>query len=248
MLALIVGCAALFYLFIALERRAEHSLIPLGLFKHASFVRAILSLIVFGVVIGPGALFLTLYLQNINRFDPLITGISYLPQELALLVAATLAGRSVSRFGTRSVLVVALLSFAAGAIWLVRLDPAGGYAGTVLPALLFFGVGIGCCNVAGMIAATEGLPHQMHGVSAGIWNTGLQVGTALGLAVLTSVAETRTATLLNASPEIDTAFATVAGYRLAFLVGAAIALLGVAAMFIVGRPEVIDTTLPGQER
>lgn len=158
-----------------------------------------------------------------------------MPQEFALPVAATLAGRYVSRLGTRSVLAVSLVSFGIGAAWLAFLDPKGGYVGTVLPALVFFGIGIGSGNVAGMIAATEGLPQQMHGASTGLWSTGLQVGTALGLAVLTAVAEMRTATLLNAFPDMDMAVATVAGYRLAFIVGAAIALLGVASLFAIGR-------------
>lgn len=248
MLALIAGSAALFYLFFSMERRTEHPLIPRGLFKHASFVRALLSLTVFGAIIGPGALFLTLYLQNINHLDPLLTGLSYLPQEIALPVAATLAGRYVGRFGTRNVLVVSLLSFAVGAAWLVSLDPAGDYVGTVLPGLIFFGIGIGSGNVAGMIAATEGLPQHMHGASTGIWNTGLQVGTALGLAVLTAIAEMRTATLMSTSPEIDLAVATVAGYRLAFVLAAAVALLGIAAVFFVGRRQLNGAPALTQDR
>ncbi len=234
---LVVGSAALFYLFIALERRTGNALIPPGLLRRASLVRAVLGVVVFGVIIGPSALFLTLYLQNINHFDPLLTGLSYMPQEAALPLAAILAGRYVSRFGSRNVLVVSMLCFAMGAAWLGRLPEAGGYVHTVLPALIFLGFGIGTGNVAGMIAATEGLPQRLHGVSTGIWNTGLQIGTALGLAVLTAVAEARTTTLLTTSPGTDVAGATVAGFRLAFLVGAALALLGVAAMFVVGRRE-----------
>ena len=134
-------------------------------------------------------------------------------------------------------MVLSLLSFGAGAAWLMVLDPAGGYAGTVLPALILFGLGIGTGNVAGMVAATEGLPQHMHGASTGISNTGVQVGTALGLAVLTAVAEMRTAALLSVSPEIDVATATVAGYKAAFLVGASVALVGIVALLMVGRRE-----------
>lgn len=243
MLGLIVGCVVLLGLFVTMERRAKHSLIPRGLFEHASFVRAIIGLVVFGVIIGPSALFLTLYLQNINGFDPLLTGLSYLPQEVALPIAAILAGRHVSRLGTRNVLAISLVCFATGAAWLVWLDPAGGYVGVVLPALIFYGIAIGAGNVAGMIAATEGLPQHMHGASTGIWNTGGQVGTALGLAVFTAIAEGRTATLLAASPNIDPAVATVSGYQLAFLVGSAVALAGTIALFVVGRGRSRETAV-----
>lgn len=244
MVGLFAGCAGLFYLFIAIERRAEHSLIPSGLFKHASFLRALISSTIFGIIIGPSALFLTLYLQNINQLNPLLTGLSYMPQEIALPIAAIWAGRYLSRFGTQRILATSLLCFTVGAAWLVGLDPSGGYVGTVLPALIFFGLGIGFGNVAGMVAATEGLPQHMHGASTGIWNTGVQVGTALGLAVLTAVAEMRTAALLNASPEMNAAVATVSGYRSAFLVGTSIALLGVVSLFIVGRRQLDRVGVP----
>lgn len=248
MLALIAGSAALFAAFAAMERRADHALVPFGLLKQATFLRALIGAVVFGAIIGPAALFLTLYLQNIHQFDPLVTGLSYLPQEAALPFGAAFAGRYVSRLGTRPVLAASLFCFAAGAAWLGRLDPMGGYVETVVPALIFFGVGIGCCNVAGMIGATEGLPRHMHGASTGVWNTGLQVGSALGLAVLTALAEMRTAALLNASPGIDLAAATVAGYRLASLAGAALALAGAAALFQVGRRRWIAAPLRRSER
>lgn len=248
MIAFLTGSAALFGLFIVLERRAAHSLIPTGLLKHASLLRAVIGLVVFGAILGPSALFLTLYLQNINGFDPLVTGLSYLPQEIALPFAAAFAGRSISRLGTRRVLVISLLSFGAGAAWLMQLDPAGGYVGTVLPALILFGLGIGTGNVAAMVAATEGLPQHMHGASTGIANTGGQVGTALGLAVFTAVAEMRTAALLNASPEIDMARATVGGYTTAFLAGVVVAFVGIAGLFIVGRQQSVDATMLGHDR
>lgn len=235
MLALLAGCAIAFLLFVVVERRAEHPLIPRGLFRHTPFVQGLVSHTVFGLVIGPSALFLTLYLQNINGFGPLSTGLAYLPQEVTLPVAALLAGRYVSRLGTRNALVTSLACFGLGAVWLGQLAPAGGYFATVLPALLLFGFGIGIGNVAGMIAATEGMRQGMHGASTGILSTGLQVGTALGLAVLSAVAESRTAALLNGAAVADPAVAVVSGYRLAFLVAAAGASLGIVAVVLLER-------------
>src|SRR5690625_3356476 len=136
LLVLLATSAVLLALFVVVERRAEHALIPRGLFRHTSFVKGLLSHTVFGLVIGPGALFLTLYLQNINGFGPLATGLAYLPQEVTLPVAALLAGRYVSRLGTRNALVISLACFGLGALWLGQLFPDGGYLATVLPALL----------------------------------------------------------------------------------------------------------------
>ena len=166
---LLAVCVALFYVLVQMERRAANPLIPKGLFRHMPLVRALLGSSIFGAIIGPSALFLTLYLQNINQLDPLRTGFAYLPQEVTVFLSANLAGRYVSRFGTRNVLAMGLLSFAIGAAWLMQLAASGGYADTVLPALLFLGFGIGSVNVAGTIAATEGVPQLMHGASTGIW-------------------------------------------------------------------------------
>ncbi len=243
-LGLLAACAVLFYWLVQVERRTANPLIPKGLFQHIPLVRAVLGACIFGAIIGPSALFLTLYLQNIHQLDSLRTGLAYLPQEITVFLSANLAGHYVSRFGTRNVLAMGLLSFAIGAAWLMQLAAAGGYATTVLPALLFLGFGIGSVNVAGTIAATEGLPQLMHGASTGIWNTGSQVGTALGLAVFTAVAESRTAALLGASGALDVAAATVAGYRLAFGASAVVALLGIAALFVIGRRRLRDETVP----
>lgn len=240
---LFIVCAALFYLLIRMERRSSNPLIPRGLFQHVPFVRASIGSFIFGAIIGPSALLLTLYLQNIHQLDPLRTGFAYLPQEVAVFLSANFAGRYVSRFGTRNVLAMGLLSFGIGTAWLVGLASSGGYGNTVLPALLFLGFGIGSVNVAGTIAATEGLPEFMHGASTGIWNTSTQIGTALGLAVLTAVAESRTAALLSASATVDRVAATVAGYRLAFGVGTVVAVLGIAALFTVGRRRLGDDTV-----
>lgn len=243
-LGLVAGSAALFVLLVVIERRAENPLIPRGLFRHVPLTRAVLGSSIFGAIIGPSTLFLTLYLQNISNFDPLRTGLAYLPQEITVFLAATLAGRYVSRFGSRNVLAAGLFTFGLGAAWLVQLAPAGGYAGVVMPGLLFLGFGIGSVNVAGSIAATEGVPPLKHGASTGIWNTGLQVGTALGLAVFTAIAESRTGTLLATTPEIGTAAATVAGYQQAFLVGAGVAALGIVALFLVGRRQPDEGPVP----
>ncbi len=110
--------------------------------------------------------------------------------------------------------------------------PPGGI-GNQPPALIPFGVGIGTGNVSSMVAATEGLSPHMHGASTGIVNTGGQVGNAMGLAILTAVSEMRKSALLSAHGGIDMATATVEGYKVAFLAGAGVALLGISALLIV---------------
>ena len=99
MIAFLTGSATLFGLFIVLERRAAHSLIPTGLLKHASLLRAVIGLVVFGAILGPSALFSHAVPAKHQRLRSPRDGF-ILPQEIALPFAAAFAGRSISRLGT----------------------------------------------------------------------------------------------------------------------------------------------------
>lgn len=228
--------AALFFIFIRVQRQAAHPLIPAGLMRHKPLVRAVIGSTTFGAVIGPSTFFLTQYLQNVSGLDPLWTGLAFMPQEVLVFVAANAAGMFVTKYGSRNVMAAGIGAFAAGSLLLSRMSPLGTYMDWVFPGLLFAGLGIGAVNVAGSISATQGVAPLQHGLAAGIWNTGLQIGTALGLAMLSAVAGGHTSQLLRTVDMVEgitEVTATVAGYSMAFLVSVGFAVLGLAALFAV---------------
>lgn len=230
-----LALAAVFAVCLVLtERRADYPLIPAGLFTHPPLLRAVVGAAVFGAITGPSTLFLTIYLQNVSGWNAFTTGLAFLPQEAAVFLAATTAGGLATRFGTRKVLAGGLAAFGIGALLLTQMTVEGGYLQAVLPGLLFLGLGIGSVSVAGSIAATEGVVQLQHGISTGLWNTGNQVGTALGIAVLSAVASARTSAALDQVPDITEAAATVAGYRGAYGVALLFAVLGIVGVLTVG--------------
>lgn len=221
----------LLYAFVVAEGRSAHPLIPTGLLRHGSLARAVIGSTTFGAVVAPTTFILTLYLQNVSNMDPLTTGLAFLPQEGTVFLAANLAGGFVTRHGTRRVLAASIGVLALGAVVHAQLPVGGGYTGVVLPGLLIFGFGLGALNVAGSISATEGVPRAQHGIAAGIWNTGTQLGTALSLPILTTVAAVRTEALLNAGTLTDAA-ATVGGFRFAFLGALGLCLMGLIGIYV----------------
>lgn len=234
---IVAGLAAagvLAALLIATERRAPTPLIPAELFSHPPLLRAMVGAAVFGAITGPSTLFLTIYLQDISGWDAFTTGLAFLPQEAAVFLAATSAGRLTTRYGTRNVLAAGMVAFAVGSLLLTQIPAEGGYLQAVLPGLLFIGLGIGTVSVAGSIAATEGVASLQHGIATGMWNTGNQVGTALGIAALSAVASART-TAFQTMRQGSEAAAVVAGYRAAYAVALVFAVLGILGVLTIGR-------------
>lgn len=253
------GSIALLALFAANERRSAEPLVPAGLLRHPSLARALVGSSTFGAVVPSTTFILTLYLQNVSRMDPLTTGLAFLPSEATVFLAANLTGGFVTRYGTKRVLAGSMAILAFGGLIYTQLPVDGGYAGIVLPGLLISGFGLGALNVAGSISATEGVPLAQHGIAAGIWNTGTQIGTAIGLPILTTVAALRTGALLGDTGAVNGATAealaeavetaaTVHGFKLAFAVAIVWCLLGVAGVYAVrGRKPTPSTAgAPGE--
>ena len=235
---LLLGAASLGLLgaFIAREATAGQPLVPLGIFRSANLsgANAVQALVVAGMF---GMFFLgALYLQKVLGYDPLRVGLAFLP---ATLVMGTLSLRYtealVTRFGARTVLLPGLLLIAGGLALFGRSPADGRYLIDVMPALIILGFGIGVSMPALMTLAMSSATAEDAGLASGLVNTSVQVGGALGLAVLATLSATRSASLRDAGEA--TAQALTGGYHLAFLVGAA--LVGVAfvvAIAVLERP------------
>jgi EmrB/QacA subfamily drug resistance transporter len=227
---------ALLAAFVAGESTAGNPLVPLRIFRsrNVSGANVIQALTVAGMF---GMFFLgVLYLQRVLGYDSLETGLAFLP---VTLVIATLSlrysDRLTMRFGARTVLLpgLALIAVALGLV--ARVPVAGSYLTDVLPAMLLMGVGIGVAFPALATLAMSGATPSDAGLASGLVNTTMQVGAALGLAVLATLSATRSQALTGGGEA--TAAALTGGYRLALLIAAALVVAAVAVAVTVLRPK-----------
>jgi EmrB/QacA subfamily drug resistance transporter len=216
-------------------RVARAPLMPLGIFRLPLLRSANLVILLLYSAIFAMWFFLSLYMQQDLHYDAIVTGLGFLPMTLSVAGAATLAPRLVRRFGARSVLTVGMLSAALGLALLTGVRPGGTYFAHVLPGGMLAAFGLGLSLVPATIAAVQGVSAAQSGLASGLLNTSRLVGGALGLAVLTTLATSRTDARLAAG--VTAATAQTDGYQLAFAAGAALCLLGAmaAAVFLRAR-------------
>jgi EmrB/QacA subfamily drug resistance transporter len=207
--------------FIVREARVANPMMPLRLFRSRNVAGANLvqALFVAGMF---GMFFLgALYLQRVRGYGALEVGLAFLPVTVIIgTLSLGFSERLNMRFGPRATLIPALVLIFAGLALFARVPVDGGYLRDVMPVMVLLGAGAGLAFPSLMTLAMSGATRSDSGLASGLVNTTLQVGGALGLAVLATLATTRTDNLL-ADGE-STASALTSGYRLAFLVGAAL--------------------------
>ncbi|HEY4278982.1 MAG TPA: MFS transporter, partial [Conexibacter sp.] len=232
-----VVAAALIAVFVVIERRHKDPLVPLRIFSNRSLSAADGTLLVVAAALFGMFFFLTLYLQQVLGFSALKTGIAYLPLSLTLIGASAVASRFVNRFSPKPVLVAGLLISTAGFVFLTSVSGHGDYGSHIVPAMVVLGAGLGLSFVPVTIAATSGVAPDDAGLASGLLNTTQQVGGALGLAVLSSVATSRTASALQSG--LAQPAALTHGFKGAFVVAGGLCALG--ALFTI-------VLLPGRQR
>jgi EmrB/QacA subfamily drug resistance transporter len=216
-------------------RVARWPLVPLSIFRLAQLRAANLVIVLLYAGLFAMFFFVTLYLQEVLHQDALEAGLSFLPMTLSVFTASSLGPRLIARFGVRTVLTVGMLSAAAGMTLLTGITPGGTYFGNVLPGGVLSGLGMGLSLVSGTIAAMRGVPGEESGLASGLLNTSRLIGGALGLAVLSTIAATRThGELALAVPSVR---ALTDGFQLALSVGALFALTGALAAALLLRPS-----------
>src|ERR687889_730133 len=225
-LATLGFAAALFGAFVFVERRAADPLVPLRLFRLRGLVGAALVAFALTAATAPVGVLVTLYLQNTLGYSASIAGLAGLPFSLCVIAGSMVGGRISGRIGGRATMSMGLLVVAASALVTAGITAEGGVA-YVLAGAALSGLGLGCASVASTARGTSAVESGRRGLASGFMNTSAQVGTALGLATLLTLAATRTAALSDGAE--SAAEALVAGYRLAFLAAAGVASLGVAA-------------------
>ena len=211
--------------FAAVESRfAAAPLMPLRLFRLQQLRAANLVVFLLGCAMFAMWFTLSLYLQQVRHFDALQTGFAFLPMTVGIVVASTLVPRLVWRAGVRAVVATGMLMAFAGLALLHWVGPSSNYFATVLPGGMLAAVGMGLAIVPSTIAAVAGVPARDSGLASGLINTSRLMGGALGLAVLSTIADSWTSSKLAAG--VAPAQAVTDGYQLAFLAGAGLCLAG----------------------
>ncbi len=216
---------ALLAVFVARQARIANPLMPLRLFhsRNVSGANVVIALLVVGMF---GMFFLgALYLQRILGYSPLQVGLAFLPSTVVMgTMSLKLSGPLAMRYGPKAMLLVSLVSIGVGLL-LFSLTPVDAtYATQVMPATIFIGIGAGLGFPSLMGLAMSGATPSDSGLASGLINTSVQVGGAIGLAVLATLASERTDTLRAGGDSVNAALN--GGFHLAYLIGAA--LVGVA--------------------
>ena len=231
----LAGSLALLALFAVNEQRVPSPLVPLAIFRNRNLSGANAAMA--AVYAGNLGMFflITLYLQLVEHYSAIGTGLAFLPVPVVMSPVAAQMRRLIARHGYRRYLILGPALVAAGMAWVCFLPVHGNYPLHLLPALLVMPVGYGMSYPSAYAAATSGVPARQAGLASGLINTAQQMGGAVGLAVISAVAASHTASLTRHSgPQ-----ALTSGYNLAMAVAAGLTLLAsvIAATVIrVRRP------------
>jgi EmrB/QacA subfamily drug resistance transporter len=237
---------ALLGAFIAREATARTPLMPLRIFhsRNVAGANLIQGLTVAGMF---GMFFMgALYLQRVLGYDPLEIGLAFLPTTIVMGgLSLVYAEKLITRFGARRTLIPGLGLVAAGLLLFTRAPVDGSYVTDVLPVLLLIGTGVALCFPALMTLAMSGATPSDAGLASGLVNTTVQVGGALGLAVLATLAATETGSRRAAGEQV--AAALNGGYHVAYLIGAGLVLVAIAVALTVLRPDERAAQAPASE-
>jgi len=229
--------AVLLASFVVIELRSKAPLVRLSIFRVRSLLTA--NVVMLLVACGMFAMFFfnTLYIQRVLGYGPLEAGLAFLPFTAGVMVSAGLAAQFAPRVGVRPVAALGMIVTALGMLLLVRLPVEGSYLSDVLPALVVTSLGMGAVFMPLTLIATTGLKDDDQGLASGLFNTSQQIGGALGLAILSTIAASKTTAAGGATdPE-----ALVTGFHWAFGGAALFVTAGLVAMLALLRKQHVAT-------
>ena len=226
-LGVLGGAAVLLALFLVIESRVRSPLVPLGLFRLRNVATANVVGVLWAASMFAWFFLSALYLQLVLGYSPLQVGLAFLPANLIMgAFSLGLSAKLVMRFGIRAPLAAGLGLAAVGLVLFMRAPVDGSFVVDVLPSMILLGFGAGMAFNPVLLAAMSDVKQEESGLASGVVNTSFMMGGALGLAVLASLAASRTDTLSAAGDDRLTAL--TGGYHVAFLVGAVFAALAAA--------------------
>jgi EmrB/QacA subfamily drug resistance transporter len=241
---MLAGAGVLLAAFMVNEARSSHPLVPFSILRVKGLAAADVTMLLAFAGIFAMLFFVTLYMQEILDYTPFKAGAGYVPITVGFAVAGGISSQLVTRIGTRIVIVAGALISAAGIYLLSRVPEGGSYVNDVLPGMLIMALGMGAVFVAATAAANTGVPPSQAGLAAGLLNSSQQLGSAVGLAVLSAIATSRTASLLAA--HVARPEALTSGYQRGlfagslFMVAAAVVALRTSNTKVAAPPVIVS--------
>ena len=245
-IAFFATAVALLVGFIAWELRHSEPLMRFGIFGIRTVSGANVAGFIMGTAMFSMFLMLTLYMQQVLGYSAMKTGVGYLAVAGTAILWSAVAAQLVTRIGVKPVLVLGMMMLTAGLVYFTQVSVGGSYVGDLLPGFLLIGIGIGFSFVPISIAALAGVQAAEAGLASGLINTSQQIGGALGIAALSTIATSQTEDSLAAG--VAAPLALVDGFTAAFIAGVVIAGLGiVAALALIRRDELELEQAPEEE-
>jgi EmrB/QacA subfamily drug resistance transporter len=236
-LGLLALATGLIGAFAAIELRSDAPLVPFRIFRLRTLTGANAVGLLVGASLFAMFFFITLYMQQVLGYTPIEAGLSYLPLAVSIIVSAAVGSQLVTRVGFKPVLAAGMALIAAALVWFSQVSTDGAFAADILGPSLLAAAGLGFAFVTTTIAAVSGVRDEEAGLASGLINTSQQIGGALGLAVLATVANSRTDDVLASTggDRSELANALNEGFQSAFLGGAAIAVAGLVLTLVLIR-------------
>jgi EmrB/QacA subfamily drug resistance transporter len=233
----LAGAVVLLVAFGFIERRSREPLMPLSIFKNRNRAGTYGMMLCIGIALFSMFYFLTQFLQNVQGWSAVKTGVGFLPMTLGIIVAAILTSRFIGRIGIRIPLIAGPAAAVVGMLWISRITPTSHYLSVVGP-LVLIALGMGFSFVPLTLTAVSRVTPDEAGLASALLNTMQQVGGALGLAVLATIAIDATKsklTSLHSTTSMAQKIATTHGYTTAFLVSAGIVAIALLISIVVIR-------------
>ena len=232
------GSLALLAAFVVWELRHPEPLMRLGIFRIRTVAGANVAGFIMGTAMFSMFLMLTLYMQQVLGYSPMRTGVGYLAVAGTAIVWSGVAAQLVTRVGVKPVLATGMTALTAGLLLFTQVSVGGSYLVDLLPGFLLIGVGIGFSFVPISIAALAGVEAAEAGLASGLINTSQQIGGALGIAALSTIATSRTGDAVASGSALPVAL--VDGFTGAFVAGVIVAGLGIAAALTLIRRDELE--------
>src|SRR5690348_6125702 len=226
-LSFFAASALLLVGFVVWELRHPEPLMRIGIFRTKTVAGANVAGFILGTATFSLFLMLTLYMQQVLGYGPMKTGVAYLPVAGGAIFTSAIAAQLVTRIGVKPVLLIGMTSLTAGLLYFTQVSVGGSYVGDLLPGFLLVAVGLGFSFVPISIAALAGVQPAEAGLASGLINTTQQIGGALGIAALSTIASSHTDGALASGTPLPNAL--VDGCQAALVAGAIAAALGIFA-------------------
>jgi EmrB/QacA subfamily drug resistance transporter len=248
-IGMMAAAAALLVAFVFIELHSKAPLVRLGLFRTRSLAGANLSML--AVMGGMFAVFYfaSIYVQQTLGFTPVQAGLAFLPLTAGIILFSVIAERSIARLGVRTIGLAGMAVAAVGLLLLSRVTVDGTYVSDLLPGLLVMSAGLGLTFVPLTLIATANVADEDAGLASGVFNSSQQIGGALGLAILSTIAASQTESALEGTAvptSADQASALVEGFQAAFAGGAALMVLGVVILATYVRRRDVAEVVPAE--